>query len=194
MSFFRKAGSDDSDSDSSSEEELLSDSGDDSGLENKIAKAPEAGTVKKSRFAKSSGESSSDDSDDDAGKDSDEEGLSDGEKKEAGPKVSRFARGAESDSSSEDEDERRKIVKSAKSKKAEELETGVKRVENAARIDDWVTANSGQSIHSMLLQTLCLYHVSYRVRQDHSPGSVFSRKCPRSSRHSSPLHQGHFRP
>ena len=139
MSFFRKAGSETSDSESSSEEELLSDSGDDSGLENKIAKAPAEGApAKKSRFAKSSGEESSSD------EDSDEEADSDADAKKAGPKVSRFAKGAASETDSDDEDDGKRVVKSAKSKRAEELEAGVRKVENAAKIDDWVTANSGQ--------------------------------------------------
>lgn len=150
MSFFRKAGSETSDSESSSEEELLSDSGDDSGLENKIAKAPAAAgsgaPVKKSRFAKSSGEDSdSSDEDDDSDADSDAGSDAAGGKSAAGPKVSRFAKGAASDTDSDDEDDGKRVVKSAKSKRAEELEAGVKKVENAVRIDDWVTANSGQS-------------------------------------------------
>jgi len=157
MSFFRKAGSDSSDSDSSSEEELLSDSGDDSGLEAKVAKttqsssnnaaATSSGGVKKSRFAMSSGSDSDSDSDDSDDDDDDSDAKADPATTATATstkKVSKFARGASSDrSSDESEDEGRKIVKSAKSKRAEELEMGVKKVENAAKIDDWVTVNTG---------------------------------------------------
>ncbi|KAA8909105.1 eukaryotic translation initiation factor 3 subunit 8 N-terminus-domain-containing protein [Sphaerosporella brunnea] len=53
---------------------------------------------------------------------------------------SRFLRGAESDES--DEDEGKRTVKSAKDKRQEEIEGMIKAIENAQKINDWVTISS----------------------------------------------------
>lgn len=126
MSFFRSAN--DSDSESESEEELLSDSSDDDGSQ------PGGLRATKAKKPKGSDDSESDDSDDE-----------DADDKPAAPKKgpSRFLRGGDSDSD-DSEDERGRIVRSAKSKKAEEVEQSSKRVENAVKIDDWSTVNSGK--------------------------------------------------
>ncbi|SCZ89235.1 BZ3500_MvSof-1268-A1-R1_Chr9g10339 [Microbotryum saponariae] len=125
---------DSSDSSSDEEEELLSDdSGDDSGLEGKTASSKPKG----SRFLKSTGDDSDDDdSDDDDDGDSDQDGSDDDKAAVKKPIGSRFLKGAASDDSDSD-DERTKVVKSAKSKRADEVEASVKAIENAARINDW---------------------------------------------------------
>ncbi|KAK4704390.1 translation initiation factor 3 subunit C, partial [Phenoliferia sp. Uapishka_3] len=111
----------DSDDSSSDEEEDLSDSGDDSGIEGKVSKTK-----------KTKGSDSDSDSDDDSDDDSDaaEKGEADA------PKKSRFLKGDDSDDSDSD-DERTKVVKSAKSKRIEEVEGSVKAIDNAAKINDW---------------------------------------------------------
>ena len=127
-SFFRSVS--DSDDSSSDEEEALSDSGDDSGIEGKVTK-------KTKKIKGSDSDSDSDDSDD---SDSDAE-----EKKEAagGVKKSRFLKGGPGSESGESDDERTKVVKSAKSKRIDEVEASVKAIENAGRINDWHAISNG---------------------------------------------------
>lgn len=137
-SFFRTVGSD-SDSDSSSEEELLSVSGSDSGLEGKKKAAP-----LKNRFLRGGSDSDDSDSESDDMDDSDSD-----EDKPSGAvagKANKFLVGAASDSDSDSEDEGRKVVKSAKSKRQDEVDASVRVMENGLRINDWVVISSGKTL------------------------------------------------
>lgn len=122
--FFRAAS--DSESESESEEELMSDSGDE---------AQDAGA----RRGKDSDDS---DEDSDEGNDDDDD---DGEENKAAGvanKASRFLKGADSDSDSEDEV--RKVIKSAKDKRADEIEGMAKKIDEAQRINDWIATSKGE--------------------------------------------------
>ena len=134
-SFFRSVS--DSDSSSSDEEEELTDSGSDSGLDAKQTK----------KGAKKGSDSDDSDSDSDDS-DSDEEDKAEVKK----PIGSRFLKGAASDDSDSD-DERTKVVKSAKSKRADEVEACVKSIDNASKINDWSAISNGQS---RLNASLCI--------------------------------------
>ncbi|KAI0705025.1 eukaryotic translation initiation factor 3 subunit 8 [Cerioporus squamosus] len=129
--FFRAAGDSDSDSSSSSEEELMS--SDDEGPK----QAAPAAKPAMSRFLKSAGDSDSSDesSDDEEEMSSDEE-----EAQEAKPKGGRFLHGASSDEES-DEDVKR-VVKSAKDKRLDEMEATGKAMDNALKINDWVAIST----------------------------------------------------
>ncbi|KAG0142247.1 hypothetical protein CROQUDRAFT_662816 [Cronartium quercuum f. sp. fusiforme G11] len=131
-SFFRTVGSD-SESDSSSDEELLSDAtGSDSGLESK----KKAANTLKNRFLKT-GDNDSDDSDDSDSDESDESDSDDPNRPKVIGKANKFLVGADSDSDSDSEDEGRRIVKSAKSKRQDEIDSSVKIMENGIKINDW---------------------------------------------------------
>ncbi|KAI3613468.1 hypothetical protein CBS9595_004301 [Malassezia furfur] len=80
---------------------------------------------------------SSDESDSSDESESDEESDSDAGAQQARKPMSRFMRDADSDSDSEEEV--RKVIKSAKDKRLDEFEGVVHTIENAQRIDDWVT-------------------------------------------------------
>ncbi|KAH9445475.1 hypothetical protein MJO28_012679 [Puccinia striiformis f. sp. tritici] len=140
-SFFRTVGSD-SDSDSSSDEELLSDA---SGSEDGQADGPKkTAASSKNRFLKGGSDSDDSDSDDD---DDDMDGSdSDDDPKKAtatgATKANKFLVGADSDTDSDSEDESRKIVKSAKSKRQDEIDASVKIMENGAKINDWVVISA----------------------------------------------------
>ncbi|CCG83090.1 Eukaryotic translation initiation factor 3 subunit C [Taphrina deformans PYCC 5710] len=112
MSRFFAAGS--SDSDSSSSEEEFSDS--------EQSSQDESG----SDSGSDSGDSDSDSDDSDAPK----------------AKGNRFLAGADSDDSDDESDDGKKIVKSAKDKRLEEIESSVHIIENAQKINDWVTISS----------------------------------------------------
>ncbi|KAH9814805.1 translation initiation factor eIF-3 subunit 8 [Melampsora americana] len=132
-SFFRTVGSD-SDSDSSSDEELLSDaSGSDSGLEGK----KKAAAPLKNRFLKGGSDSDDSDSDSDDDMDDSDDDSDDKPKTTVAGKANKFLVGAESDTDSDSEDESRRIVKSAKSKRQDEIEASVKIMENGTKINDW---------------------------------------------------------
>ncbi|PKI83514.1 Translation initiation factor 3 subunit c [Malassezia vespertilionis] len=123
--FFRAIS--DSESSSEEEEELLSDD------EQQPTKA------KGIQMSDDSDESDSDDGDDsDSDSDSEEESemSDDGEPKARKP-MSRFMRDAASDS--ESEEDAPKIIKSAKDKRLDEFDTIIRTIENAQRIDDWLT-------------------------------------------------------
>ncbi|KDN48516.1 eukaryotic translation initiation factor 3 subunit C [Tilletiaria anomala UBC 951] len=132
MSFFRKVDSD-SESESSEEEELLS--SEDEGQDAKPS-APKKGSA----FLRSDG-SSDEDSDDDSDSDDDDDDDSDMDSDvEGGQKkapVNKFLRGAVSDGS-DSEEEVKKIIKSAKDKRADEVQAVIHSIQNAQRIDDWV--------------------------------------------------------
>lgn len=152
-SFFRSVS--DSDSSSSDEdEELSSGSESDTGLQG----------LKKAKNTKGSGDDSDDDDDSDDN-DSDDDDDKAAPKKAFG---SRFLKGAASDDSDSD-DEKTKVVKSAKSKRAEEVEASAKAIDNAGKINDWAAiqaefdkltkfiarqANVGESIPPTFIKTL----------------------------------------
>ncbi|KAH9858870.1 eukaryotic translation initiation factor 3 subunit 8 [Lenzites betulinus] len=127
--FFRQAGDSYSESSSSEEEELMS-----SDDEAPKAAAPTTKPAM-SRFLKNAGDSSSSDSDS-----SDEESeMSDDEGQEK-PRGGRFLRGA---SSGEDSDEDvKRVVKSARDKRLDEMEATGKAMDNALKINDWVAIST----------------------------------------------------
>ncbi|CAE6503034.1 unnamed protein product [Rhizoctonia solani] len=129
--FFRSQGDSDSDSSSSEEEERLSDVSDEDDTP-----APAAAPKKPmSRFLKTgSGSSSSDSSNSD---NSDSEDSDESDKK---PKKSRFMTGGDSESGTDDDAPR--IVKSAKDRRLEEMQTTGNAIENALKINDWNAINN----------------------------------------------------
>ncbi|KAG8731640.1 Translation initiation factor 3 subunit c [Ceratobasidium sp. 423] len=129
--FFRSQGDSDSDSSSSEEEERLSDVSDEDD-----GPAPAAAPKKPmSRFLKTGSGSSSSDSSDSDDSDSDD---SDGSDKK--PKKSRFMAGGDSDSDSDDDAPR--IVKSAKDRRLEEMQSTGNAIDNALKINDWNAINN----------------------------------------------------
>lgn len=164
MSFFKRAGSDsDSSSSDESEEELLqssddeSGSGSDAGLKATAAAGTKGGKPavksKASRFLKGAASSdSSDESDSDASDADSDAADSDAPKKKKG--ASKFLKGSKSDASSDEDgsdddsdQETVKIVKSAKTKRNDEMEGCEKAITNAQRIGDWASVNSGECLH-----------------------------------------------
>ncbi|KAH7927117.1 hypothetical protein BV22DRAFT_1061497 [Leucogyrophana mollusca] len=127
--FFRQAGDSDSESEES-DDELLS-SGDEDA-------APPKSTAKPamSRFLRTAGSDSSSESESDSDEDdSDISGEEGGEKKKT-----RFLR---SDSEPEDSDEDvKRVVKSTKDKRVEEIEATGKVMDNALKINDWVAISN----------------------------------------------------
>ena len=132
--FFRQAGDSDSDTEES-EEELMSS---DDEAPSKPAPSKPTGM---SRFLKGAGSSSSSSSESESEEDSDED-ESDSDKDVK--KKSRFLVGADGDDES-DEDVKR-VVKSAKDKRLEEMETTGKVMDNALKINDWVAISNGTLI------------------------------------------------
>lgn len=128
--FFRPAGDSDTESESS-EEELMS--SDDEAPKNTAKPAM-------SRFLRSQGDSSSDEASESP---SDDESDASGEAQEE-KKKSRFIK-TEDDESDSDEDVKR-VVKSAKDKRLEEMETTGKVIDNALKINDWVAISNGTVI------------------------------------------------
>lgn len=178
-SFFRTVS--DSDSDSSSEEELLSGSedGEDSGLEGKKTAQKAGAAPKKNRFLK--GGSSDDDSDDDSDSDSDEdsdEDLDGSDDDEKPKKGNRFLKGADSETDSS-EDEGKRIVKSAKSKRQEEVDASIKIMDNAAKINDWHTISNGALDLSCFANLFLMHKELCRVRQAH-PARPAASQCRRA--------------
>lgn len=100
--------------------------------------AASSSAPRKSAFLRGGDSDSSENSDDDDESDSDDDSDDDDETGE-GPAVrkqSRFLRGASDDSDSEEEV--KKVIKSARDKRVDEMDAIVKTIENAQRIDDWV--------------------------------------------------------
>lgn len=131
--FFRQAGDSDSDTEES-EEELMS-------SEDEAPKPAAAATkpAGMSRFLKGAGSDSSSDSD----SDSDESDDSDQEDK-ATKRKNRFLKGdGDADEDSDDDDVKR-VVKSAKDKRLDEMESTGKTIENALKINDWVAILNGE--------------------------------------------------
>lgn len=150
--FFRRGGdSSDSDSSSSEEEELLSqdESDDDAAKPSKPSTSQGATTGAKpmSRFLRTedSGDSDSD-SDSDSEDDSDEGEVA---KPEPAKKRSQFLKNDEGSESS-DEESVKHIVKSAKDKRMEELETSGAVIEQKIKINDWAAINTGMSSFDLL--------------------------------------------
>ncbi|KAF8587876.1 eukaryotic translation initiation factor 3 subunit 8 [Ramaria rubella] len=130
--FFKQQGDSDSDTEESDEESLSS--GEDE------APAPSAKPVAPargmSRFLRTAG---SDDSSSDSESEDDEESDSDGGAQPQ-KKVSRFRRDQEDES--EDEEDVKRIVKSAKDKRLEEMEATGKAIDNGLKINDWVAISN----------------------------------------------------
>ena len=126
--FFRAIS--DSESESSEEEELLSDN--------------EQKEVKPSTKSKAGRGSDDDDSEeDDSEEDESEEDEDEEDEEEEAPQqarkpMSRFMRDVD-ESESESEEEAPKVIKSAKDKRLDEFQNSVHSIENAQRIDDWMT-------------------------------------------------------
>ncbi|VDC02902.1 unnamed protein product, partial [Peniophora sp. CBMAI 1063] len=134
--FFRAQGDSDSESESSSsEEELLMSDDDDAPAKPAPGAAP--AKVPMSRFLKTAGGSSSSSSDD-----SDEDEESDDDEDEA-PKKSGMGRFRKDASDDEDSDEDvKKVVKSARDKRIDEMEATGKSVDNALKINDWTAVQN----------------------------------------------------
>jgi len=132
--FFRQAGDSDSDTESSDEESLMS--GDD---------APKpATTAKAKRFLRSGGSTDSESSSSE-----EETDESEGEDKPAatGQKVSRFLATGSDDEDSDEEVKR--VVKSAKDKRLEEMEATGNSMNNALKINDWTAISTGEFVLSL---------------------------------------------
>ncbi|EIW82943.1 eukaryotic translation initiation factor 3 subunit 8 [Coniophora puteana RWD-64-598 SS2] len=130
--FFKRAGESDSDTESSEEELLVSGDEDD-------APSQPAAKPAMSRFLRTAGDS---DSDSDSGSDEEESEMSDeDEAKEEVKKKSRFMR---SDSESEDESDEdvKRVVKSNKDKRLDEIEATGKGIDNGLKINDWVVISN----------------------------------------------------
>ncbi|KAI0358603.1 eukaryotic translation initiation factor 3 subunit 8 [Trametes cingulata] len=130
--FFRQAGDSDSESSSSEEEELMS-----SEDEGPKPAAPAAKPAM-SRFLKTAGDTSS--SDESESEDEESEMSDEEEGAGAKPRVGRFLHGAASDEES-DEDVKR-VVKSARDKRLDEMEATGKVMDNALKINDWVAISN----------------------------------------------------
>jgi translation initiation factor 3 subunit C len=126
--FFRSVG--DSDSESSSSEEELMSSGEE---EEKPAPSRPAGGM--SRFLRTAGSDSSSDESDES-----DESMSDDDGKAVPKKKSRFEYASDDE---ESEDEVKRVVKSAKDKRVDEMEACAKSMDNALKINDWVAISSG---------------------------------------------------
>jgi translation initiation factor 3 subunit C len=130
--FFRQAADSDSES-SDSEESLLSSDEDASPSKPAVpAKPAMSRFLRTAEASDSSSESESEDEDE-----SEDEGVTN---KEAKPK-SRFLR----DSDEEESDEEvKRVVKSARDKRLEEMEATGRAMDNALKINDWIAISSGE--------------------------------------------------
>lgn len=120
--FFRNASDSESD-----DEELMSESGSED-------EQPKTKGAKGSDSDASDSDASDDDSDDEKPKDG-----------AAKPRASRFLRGG-GDSDSDSEEDVKKVIKSAKDKRVDEMKAVMKKIENAQRIDDWVAISKGEFV------------------------------------------------
>ncbi|GAA96996.1 uncharacterized protein L969DRAFT_90404 [Mixia osmundae IAM 14324] len=141
MSFFRRAGDSSGSESEESEEELLSSS------EGEGEAPAKKSTINRSAFL-AGGDDDSDSDDDDDEDDMDASGSDesdeDGNKKSKSSMRSRFLAGADSDSDSDSDDSTsgKRVVKSAASKRADEIEAIAKKMDNGVKIDDWNTINA----------------------------------------------------
>lgn len=116
-----------------------------SGDEGSAPKATTSSAAKPmSRFLRTAGDSS-DSSESES--EEDESEMSSDEEDEAKPKRSRFLKTG-SDQESSDEEEGKRVVKSAREKRLEEMEASGKMMDNALKINDWVAISNGVSIAS----------------------------------------------
>jgi translation initiation factor 3 subunit C len=139
--FFRQAA--DSDSESSDSEESLLSSDEDASKPAAPAKPAMSRFLRTANTSDSSSSSSSESESEDEG-DSEDEGSA---HKEAKPK-SRFLR----DSDEEESDEEvKRVVKSARDKRLEEMEATGKAMDNALKINDWIAISSGKSLFLVLI-------------------------------------------
>ena len=92
-----------------------------------------------SRFLKGAGDSDSDESSDEEESEMSSDEEEQGQK--AKPTLGRFVHGASSDDES-DEDVKR-VVKSARDKRLDEMEAMGKAMDNALKINDWVAISNG---------------------------------------------------
>lgn len=137
MSRFFKQADDSSSSDSDSEEELMSSGDEDDAAASKPAAAAKPAM---SRFLRKTGSDSSSNSDEDSEEESE---MSEDEGQKETKKKSRFLR---SDSEGEESDEDvKRVVKSARDKRLEEMEATGKVMDNALKINDWVAISNGKS-------------------------------------------------
>jgi translation initiation factor 3 subunit C len=141
--FFRQAADSDSES-SDSEESLLSSNDDASPAKPAVPAKPAMSRFLRTANASDSSSSSESESEDED--ESDDEGVA---HKGAKPK-SRFLR--DSDEEESDEDVKR-VVKSARDKRLEEMEATGKAMDNALKINDWIAISSGMSLCHVLLIT-----------------------------------------
>lgn len=136
--FFQKPGDSDSDSSSESEEELLSEDESDTGVP---STKPAAASLK-SKLTKGAADSDSDDSEEEDEEDESEES---GEEAGAGRGRAAFLKGAASDDSeSEDDRSEKGVVKSAKDKILDELDSSERKLKNDIKISDWNSVNTGK--------------------------------------------------
>ena len=103
--------------------------------------APKPAAAPKSRFLRTADDDS--DSESESESESEEESMSEDEDK--GKKKSRFLRTDRSVDDS-DEDEGKRVVKSARDKRLEEMEASGKQMDNALKINDWVAISNGRYI------------------------------------------------
>jgi translation initiation factor 3 subunit C len=131
--FFRQAGDSDSETESSDEESLMS--GDE-------AQKPAAPAKPKSRFLRSGGSSDSESS----SEEEEEETDSSEEEKKAAPTAQKVSKYLATGSDDEDSDEEvKRVVKSAKDKRLEDMEATGNTMKNALKINDWTAISAGRS-------------------------------------------------
>jgi translation initiation factor 3 subunit C len=153
--FFRQAA--DSDSESSDSEESLLSSDEDASQAKPAAPAKPA----MSRFLRTANASDSSSSSSESESEDEDESDDDGEAhKEAKPK-SRFLR----DSDEEESDEEvKRVVKSARDKRLEEMEATGRTMDNALKINDWIAISSGvYPFHVPMYSARCLHALSARI-------------------------------
>lgn len=144
MSFFARQNDSSSDDDSDSGNESLS-SGDEAvnSLQKKINKPKSAlnkSFLRDDLASDSDSDSEDSDSDDSDSDDSDSDSDAGKAAAKGGRTASAFLRGAAAEDS--DSDDERKVVKSAKDKRLDEMEATVKIIENASKINDWVAISN----------------------------------------------------
>lgn len=138
--FFRKAGDSDSDTEESDEELLTS--GDE-----EAPPKPAAKPTGMSRFLRTAG---SDSSSSESESESEEESDPDAQKKKG-----RFLRSDSDDAESDEDEDVKRVVKSSKDKRLEEIEATGKVMDNALKINDWVVISAG-SLHHLVCLPLTL--------------------------------------
>lgn len=111
------------------------------------ASKPAAAKPAMSRFLRGNDDDSSDDSDSES--EDDEESMSEDDEPKEVKKTSRFLKTGDSDEDS-DEDVKR-VVKSARDKRLDEMEATGKMMDNALKINDWVAISNGTSERFLLV-------------------------------------------